>query len=119
MNFVADECCDALMVAGLRAAGHDVVYIQEISAGTNDQSVLALATAQERILITEDKDFGELVVRLRLPAFGIILLRMDPADSDSKLSRMNDILQTDADRLAGHFVVVDAVKARFRILRTA
>lgn len=73
MNFMADECCDQPLVEGLRADGHDVVYIREVMAGAEDAAVLQMAAEQERILLTEDKDFGELVVRLRLPAFGIVL----------------------------------------------
>jgi predicted nuclease of predicted toxin-antitoxin system len=118
VRLVADECCDALLVADLRTDGHDVVYIKEIAAGADDHTVLQLAAAQQRLLLTEDKDFGELVVRLGLPAYGIILLRMDPSDSAAKLARLREVVQTDSHRLAGFFVVVDEGKARFRPLRS-
>ena len=52
---------------------------------SHDDMVLQMASGQQRILLTEDKDFGELVVRLKLPVYGIILLRMNPADSAAKL----------------------------------
>jgi predicted nuclease of predicted toxin-antitoxin system len=68
VNFLADECCDAFLVTGLRSDGHDVLYIKEIAPGSDDNVVLQMAAKQQRILLTEDKDFGELVVRLRLPA---------------------------------------------------
>jgi predicted nuclease of predicted toxin-antitoxin system len=86
VNFLADECCDAPMVEGLRKDGHDIAYIKEIAPGADDQTVLQMAHTQERILLTEDKDYGELVVRLALPAYGILLLRMNPTDSAAKLS---------------------------------
>jgi predicted nuclease of predicted toxin-antitoxin system len=116
MNFVADECCDALLVDGLRADGHDVLFIAEVSPGSDDAVVLQMAAGQQRILLTEDKDFGELVVRLLLPAYGIILLRMNPADSNAKLTRLREVMQQDSQRLPGYFVVVDETKARFRPL---
>lgn len=116
MKFAADECCDVPVVSGLHADGNDVLYIREIAVGADDVTVLQIATSEERILITEDKDFGELVVRLKLPAFGILLLRMDPADSNSKLARLREVLSSHGNRLAGSFVVVDETKIRFRPL---
>ena len=116
MKFVADECCDALLVDGLRSDGHDVFYVMESARGADDQAVLRLAADEDRIVLTEDKDFGELVVRFGLPAYGILLLRMSPADSSAKLDRVRDVLQNDASRLPHSFVVVDKAKARFRPL---
>jgi predicted nuclease of predicted toxin-antitoxin system len=60
-------------VEGLRKDGHDVLYVKEIAPGTDDSAVLQMAASQQRVLLTEDKDFGLLVVRLKLPAYGIIL----------------------------------------------
>jgi predicted nuclease of predicted toxin-antitoxin system len=68
VNFVADECCDSLLVAGLRGEGHDVLYVREFAPGSDDDVVLQLSAAQQRILLTEDKDFGELVIRFKLPS---------------------------------------------------
>jgi predicted nuclease of predicted toxin-antitoxin system len=75
-----------------------------------------MSVAQRRILLTEDKDFGELVVRLKLPAYGIILLRMHTADTQLKVIRLRDVLQNHLHRLPSSFTVVDAIKARFRSL---
>jgi predicted nuclease of predicted toxin-antitoxin system len=116
VNFVADECCDAPLVSGLRSDGHDVLYVKEIAPGSDDETVLQTAAAQQRILLTEDKDFGELVVRLKLPAYGIILLRMNPADSATKLAQLRRLFVRHAHRLPGTFVVLSENKARFRSL---
>lgn len=116
MNLLADECCDALLVAGLRQDGHDVFFVMESARGANDETVLRQAAEEQRILLTEDKDFGELVVRLRLPAYGIVLLRLSPADSEVKLARLRESILHDAARLPHSFVVVDEAKARFRSL---
>lgn len=119
MKFLADECCDALLVAGLRKDGHDVFYVAESARGSPDETVLRLAADQQRIVLTEDKDFGELVVRLGLPAYGIVLVRMNPADSGAKLTRLRAVLDKHGSRLAHSFVVVDPGKARFRPLHPA
>jgi predicted nuclease of predicted toxin-antitoxin system len=116
VRFLADECCDAILVTGLRADGHDVVYTMEAARGSDDTTVLQSAASDNRLLITEDKDFGELVVRLGHPAHGIILLRLEPEDSDGKLERLRELIQHDSHRLAGFLVVVEPTRARFRPL---
>ena len=67
MKFLADECCDTGLVASLRKDGHDVLYAIEKKAGAIDDEILSDAYKEERILITEDKDFGELVYRFKKP----------------------------------------------------
>jgi predicted nuclease of predicted toxin-antitoxin system len=116
VKLLADECCDALLVDGLRQDGHDVLYVKETAPGAADETVLQMAADQQRILLTEDKDFGELVVRLKLPACGIVLLRINPADSAAKLARLRHLLQHHLQRLPGSFVVVGEKRARFRSL---
>ena len=116
MNIVADECCDALLVGALRNAGHDVLYIKEFAPGSEDITVLQLSVEQDRILLSEDKDFGELVVRLRLRAYGVVLLRVHSTDSTVKFERLRELFQNHSHRLAGSFVVVDEAKTRFRPL---
>lgn len=74
MKFLADECCDYSMVQHLRNEGHRVDYIQENNPGVTDIEVLKSAFREKRVLITEDKDFGELVYRFKKPAYGIVLL---------------------------------------------
>ncbi|MEX2142887.1 MAG: DUF5615 family PIN-like protein [Pirellulales bacterium] len=116
MNTVADECCDALLVSALRSDGHDVLYVKETAPGSDDTTVLQMSVAQQRVLLTEDKDFGELVVRLKLPSYGIILVRIHPADPQLKAMRLRDLLRNHSYRLPDSFTVVDAIKARFRPL---
>ena len=67
MKFLADECCNTGLVGSLREDGHDVLYILETKAGVSDDKVLLDAYNEERILLTEDKDFGELVYRFKKP----------------------------------------------------
>jgi len=116
LRFLADECCDAGLVASLREAGHDVLYIPEKDPGLSDDEVLLGAFDERRILLTEDKDFGELVYRLKKPSRGIVLIRIDVKERHMKGARLKTLVENHGDRLAGHFVVVDIQKFRFRPL---
>jgi predicted nuclease of predicted toxin-antitoxin system len=63
----------------LRDAGHDVKAVADLLPGASDQTVLEFAALEARILITKDKDFGELVFRFHAQSLGVILLRFPPA----------------------------------------
>ena len=75
MLFLADESCDACMVRILRAVGHDVMAVARAHQGASDTDVIDLAVGTSRILITEDKDFGQLVYASGHGHSGVILLR--------------------------------------------
>ena len=112
MKFLADECCDRDLVGALRNAGYDVLYVLELKPGATDDEVLALAFDQQRILLTEDKDFGELVYRLKKPAHGIILIRIGVKNRSSKWPRIEKLLDAYPERCTGRFVVIDENKLR-------
>jgi predicted nuclease of predicted toxin-antitoxin system len=116
MKFLADECCDAALVDALRGDGHDVVYATESLRGETDEALLTRAFSDGRVLLTEDKDFGELVYRLRRPTRGIVLLRFDVADRALKIPRLRYLLQQQGERLPGAFVVLEVDKVRIRAL---
>ena len=117
MRFLADECCDAELVNDLRSNGHEVLYALESLRGATDDKLLARAFSERRILLTEDKDFGELVYRLHRPSQGIVLLRFDAAERDQKAPRLRYLLEQQAERLPGAFVVLEVDKVRVRPLR--
>jgi predicted nuclease of predicted toxin-antitoxin system len=73
------------VVARLRSEGHDVAYIPETSAGRRDDEVLARANAEDRVLLTEDKDFGDLAFFYGNRSSGIVLLRAHGADESLAL----------------------------------
>jgi predicted nuclease of predicted toxin-antitoxin system len=75
MRLLADECLDGRLVQGLRRAGHDVATVREMSEGEPDRVILDRACDERRTLITEDKDFGDLVVNRGLRVPGVILVR--------------------------------------------
>ena len=77
MRLLADENFPGPAVNTLRQLGHDVVWVTEDSSGCSDEDVLARCAREARVLLTFDKDFGELAFRCRLPAdCGIILFRV-------------------------------------------
>ena len=88
MRILADENMMPETVAELRAANHDVHWAYEIYRGTPDVSLLEIATADTRLLITYDNDYGELVRRFGAPApYGVILFRIHddvPRDAEIK-----------------------------------
>jgi len=116
LKFLADECCDTGLVASLRKDGHDVLYVLERKPGATDDEVLFEAYEQGRILLTEDKDFGELVYRLKKPCRGIVLIRIDVIERHLKWPRFKKLVDNHEDRLPEHFVVIDTKKFRFRAL---
>jgi predicted nuclease of predicted toxin-antitoxin system len=115
VRFLADENVPGDAVAALRAAGHDVAWVRTDAPGSSDQAVLARAIDEESILVTFDRDFGELARRVALPeACGVVLLRI-PMRSGSTGSVVAQILDGRSD-WAGHFSVVEPGRVRMRTL---
>ena len=84
MKFVADEDVDRPIVERLRQVGHEVWYMAEMEPGTPDEVVLSLAKGEDALLVTADKDFGELVFRLRRLTSGVVLLRLEGLSPQKK-----------------------------------
>lgn len=77
MRLLVNENISRTVVADLRQSGHDVLSAKESLRGQSDQSLLARAVEESRVLVTQDKDFGELAWRSRLPATcGVLLFRL-------------------------------------------
>lgn len=76
MKFFADESVDRHIVERLRREGHRVWYVAEMDPGIPDDVVLALANQETALLLTADKDFGEIVFRQRLHTHGVVLIRL-------------------------------------------
>jgi predicted nuclease of predicted toxin-antitoxin system len=72
MRWLVDECVDAALVELLRQAGHDVVAVSYIAPRATDLQVMSRAEAEGRLLLTEDKDFGDLAFRRARRVPGIV-----------------------------------------------
>lgn len=114
MRLCANENLAEACIVALRNAGHDVVWIREVAPGSSDESVLARAQTENRILITFDKDFGELVFHRGLSASnGIILFRIERPSAESLANRIVTILNSRID-WEGHYSVADDYTVRMR-----
>jgi predicted nuclease of predicted toxin-antitoxin system len=116
MRFLANENFPGDAVTRLKAAGHDVVWIRTAAPGSKDEDVLARAAREERIVLTFDKDFGELARRAGLPeSSGVVLLRLPmPAAADAGVTLAARI--GERSDWAGHFSVLEPGRIRMRPL---
>jgi len=112
MRFLADENCDFSVVRALRAEGHDVVSVSDVSPRAEDSDVIRLAVKEKRILITEDKDFGQLVYAHRLQTLGVIFMRF-PVSTRRQISReVVKLVRQQGEKLIGCFVTVQPGRVR-------
>jgi predicted nuclease of predicted toxin-antitoxin system len=115
MKFLLDENADARLGPHLTQQGHNVTRIgSDYPAGLADHRVLSIAHEEQRILITNDLDFGELVFRLRQPHLGVILFRLgDYVPLATRVQRLDDVLARYGNDL-NQFLVVTPNLVRVR-----
>jgi predicted nuclease of predicted toxin-antitoxin system len=114
MKFLADEGVDRAVVEAIRRAGHDVRWMAEESEGTKDDAVLAAADRDGLILITEDKDFGDLVYRQHLHHRGVVLIRIVGISNIRKGRIVAQAILAHANALTGAFTVIQHSTIRIR-----
>jgi predicted nuclease of predicted toxin-antitoxin system len=112
MRFLADESCDFAVVCALRAAGHDVQAVKEICSGAPDEMVMQLAVQEARILLTEDKDFGQLVYAGSGLSVGVIFIRFPGNARQGMVKAVLELLDKAGDKFQGRFVVVQPGRVR-------
>jgi predicted nuclease of predicted toxin-antitoxin system len=93
VRLLIDENISPIIGLALRAGGHDVIAASDVCAGVPDDDVVALAIADRRILVTEDKDFGSLAFRQGLRPPGLILVRLPGLLPAEKAVRLVDVLR--------------------------
>jgi len=114
VNLLANENFPLAAVNALRAAGYDVLWARTEMAGSSDEEVLARARLESRVMVTFDKDFGELAYRSGKPAAcGVILFRLVPSSPTYVAERTVAVLQS-RDDWQGHFAVADEARIRLR-----
>jgi predicted nuclease of predicted toxin-antitoxin system len=119
MRLIVNENVSGTVIRTLRERGRDVLSVKESLRGSGDAEILARAQADERVLVTHDKDFGELAFRYGLPAAsGVVLLRLSGADPESDNRRVLQVLESGVD-WTGHFAVVTEDRVRIRPLPSA
>jgi predicted nuclease of predicted toxin-antitoxin system len=118
MKFLLDENVSALVRTRLRDAGCEVSTLTDAQRGSADPAVLEFASKDGRIVITEDRDFGELVIRKKLPIDGVLLLELDQLSNAAEAERVLAVVLSLGERLNGHLVVVEPSRTRIRPLPT-
>jgi len=108
MKFLLDESADFPLASYLKTQGHDVTAIaHDYPHALKDREVLAVARREQRILITNDHDFGELIFRQQLPHSGVILFRLHGEDLPTKIAWLEYALTSYADQLSQFLVITE------------
>lgn len=114
MKIYADESVDKPIVDRLRAAGHQILYVTEIHPGSPDEAVLKASADAQLVLLTADKDFGELVYRQRLLHSGVLLIRLPGLLPEEKAELVTKIFDQHGEKLRAGFAVLSPRTLRFR-----
>lgn len=120
MKLLVDECCPLYLVEALREDEHDVLYVPEVSPSLADANILQQALTEERVIITEDNDFGEMVFRQQLPAYSVIFVRIPHNVSrDARVKRVRDLLSSHADQIPNNMITLTLDTIRIRPLASS
>ena len=114
MNLLADESVDRPVVDRLRQDRHDVVYVAELAPSITDDEVLRDANTLGAVLVTADKDFGELVFRQGVIHSGVVLLRLAGLANATKAEIVAEVCRIRAQELIGSFTVISPGQVRIR-----
>ncbi|MCK6623188.1 MAG: DUF5615 family PIN-like protein [Calditrichaceae bacterium] len=113
MRFLVDESTGPAVARWLREEGHEIFSVYEEARGIDDDEVIERAFLENRILITNDKDFGEKVYREQRPHKGVVLLRLEDERSANKINTIRRLLESYSQQLGDNFVVVTETQVRF------
>ena len=117
LKFLADESCDFAFVRVLRQNGYDVKAIVEVMPGASDLRVLESGFEERRVLLTEDKDFGEWIFAQKSATAGVILLRY-PIETRLQMTlAMVELVSEHGSELRNRYVVLEPGRARIRTTR--
>ena len=113
MRFMVDECTGPAVASWLRDQHHDVFSVFDEARGMSDEDIIRKALAEQRILITNDKDFGDKVFRDGRLHQGVILLRLEDERPASKIRVLSSLLEAYPDKIPDSFLVVTERQVRF------
>ncbi len=113
MRFLVDECTGSKVAEWLRSENYEVFSVFDEARGISDDEILTKVFAENWILITNDKDFGEMIFRELRTHHGVIFMRLDDERAANKIEVLRQLLENYADKLPEQFVVVTETKVRF------
>jgi predicted nuclease of predicted toxin-antitoxin system len=114
MRFIIDESTGSGVVNYLQSQGYDAVSVVDIMPQADDIEILRYAYAENRLVITNDKDFGDLIFRSQEPHQGIVLLRLQDESGINRVSVISRVIAQYAEHLPGRFTVATEKNIRFR-----
>lgn len=114
LQFIVDESTGTAVVEYLRSVGHTVLAVAETMPQADDSNILAHAVSEGRVLVTNDKDFGELVFRNGQAHHGVLLLRLHDESPTNRVRVVKAVVEQYADQLVGHFAVATEGGVRIR-----
>jgi len=114
VNLLADESVDGAIVDRLRADNHAVLYVAEMAPGIDDDTVLQRAMRNGALLLTGDRDFGELVFRLQRAHAGVVLIRLAGLPAAAKGDTVSRVLADRGDEMRSAFSVISPGRVRIR-----
>ncbi len=114
MKFVLDESVDFPIVNAIRNSGFEVREIAHSNPGAPDEEVLSIAEEEDAIVITSDKDFGELCIRRKKGSKGVILLRLPGMSNEDRCSIVTRMINMHINEIENSFSVVTKDKVRIR-----
>ncbi|MBD3189095.1 MAG: hypothetical protein GF308_00540 [Candidatus Heimdallarchaeota archaeon] len=106
MRLLVDECTGPAVAKWLKQKQHIVFSVYDEARGLEDEAIIEKAYQENYIIITNDKDFGELIVRHKKPHKGVILLRLKDERAKNKIRVLKKLLEAYTDKLAENFIVV-------------
>ena len=113
MRFLVDECAGPYLGEWLASQGNEVFSIYEEASSIDDESILGKAYAENWILITFDKDFGDMAYLQRRPHRGVALLRLEDQRPANAINAVRGLLESHPHQLPDEFVVVPEGHVRF------
>lgn len=116
VRVLIDECCDRMVALGLSEAGWDVAYVAHQYAGAEDRVLVDVAATEDRIIITQDYDFGDLVIRQAQASCGVALIACPGLARADRVRRAVTALVSEAERLAGALTIIEPDRIRRRAL---
>lgn len=114
LKFLVDVGVSKKAEQWLQKQGYDTKNVRDINPRMPDKEILKIAVSEKRMVITMDKDFGELVYNSKLPHGGVLLLRLEEARADEKVEIIEKILEKHSDKLFNNFCVFKDGRLRVR-----
>lgn len=114
MRFLIDESTGFAVAGYIRSLDHDVEIVAEIMPEADDHEILTYAVTENRIVVTNDKDFGDLIFRSKQPHCGVIFLRLQDESRANRVRVIAALLAQHESKLPNRFTVATDDQVRFR-----